>query len=126
MSSAIEVVEEFWRLMATNNFDSVAAVLADDFVWELPQSKERVRGAKNFAQVNREYPANGTWRFEVHRIVVGDNEAVSEVSVTDGVQFARAISFFTIKNEKINRLREFWPEPYAAPPGRAHLVEVME
>jgi ketosteroid isomerase-like protein len=126
MTTATKIVNEFWRLMATNDFDAVTTTFSDDFVWELPQSKELVRGAKSFAQVNREYPANGTWRFEVHRIVVGDNEAVSEVSVTDGVQFARAISFFTIKNEKINRLREFWPEPYAAPPGRAHLVEVME
>jgi ketosteroid isomerase-like protein len=126
MSSAIDVVEEFWRLMATNDFDSVAAVLADDFVWDLPQSKERIRGAKNFAQVNREYPANAPWQFETHRVFGSDTEAVSDVTVTDGVQTARAISFFTIKHDKITCLREYWPEPYAAPPGRAHLVEVME
>jgi ketosteroid isomerase-like protein len=124
MKPPIAVVEEFWRLMATNDFDSVAAVLADDFVWELPQSKERVRGAKNFAQVNREYPANGPWHFEIHRIVGNESEAVSEVMVTDGVQTARAVSFFTMKHEKIHRLREYWPEPYTAPTGRAHLVEL--
>jgi ketosteroid isomerase-like protein len=126
MTTATEIVNEFWRLMATNDFDAVTTILSDDFVWELPQSKELVRGAKNFAQVNREYPANAPWQFEIHRVFGSDTEAVSDVTVTDGVQTARAISFFTIKNEKINRLREFWPEPYAAPPGRAHLVEVME
>jgi limonene-1,2-epoxide hydrolase len=124
MSSAIEDVEEFWRLMATNDFDSVAAVLAEGFVLEWPQSKERIRGAANFAQVNREYPANGPWHFEIHRIVGNESEAVSEVTVTDGVQTARAVSFFTMKEGKIHRLREYWPEPYTAPPARAHLVEL--
>jgi ketosteroid isomerase-like protein len=126
MSAATAVVEEFWRLMATNDFDSVSAVLSDEFVLECPQSNERLRGAKNFAQVNREYPANGMCRFEIHRVFGSRSDAVSEVTVTDGVQTARSISFFAIMNEKITCLREYWPEPYAAPPGRAHLVEFME
>ena len=59
LSSAVEVVSEFWRLMATNDFASVAAVLAPEFTLEWPQSKERIRGAEAFARMNSEYPANG-------------------------------------------------------------------
>jgi len=73
-----------------------------------------------------DYPAHGPWRFTVHRIVGSDSEAVSDVSVTDGVQSARAISFFTVAVGKITRLVEYWPEPYAAPANRAHLVEPLE
>lgn len=124
-TNAAKVVEEFWRLMATNDFDSVATVLSDDFVLEWPQSRERIRGAAKFSQMNREFPANGPWRFEVNRIVGAHSEAVSDVSITDGVQFARAISFFTVESGVITRLTEYWPEPYAAPPGRAHLVEII-
>ena len=40
--AAAEVVREFWRLMATNDFDAVAAVLAPEFVLEWPQSRERI------------------------------------------------------------------------------------
>ena len=43
LSTAVEVVSEFWRLMATNDFASVAAVLAPEFRLEWPQSKERIR-----------------------------------------------------------------------------------
>jgi hypothetical protein len=57
--------------------------------------------------------------------VGGESEAVSDVTVTDGVQVARAISFFTVAQGKITLLVEFWPEPYAAPTNRAHLVEAM-
>ena len=120
-----EVTREYWRLMATNDFHSVAAVLAPDFVLEWPQSKERIRGAERFARMNQEFPAHGRWQFTINRLVGGESEAVSDVTVTDGVQVARAISFFTVAQGKITRLVEFWPEPYAAPTNRAHLVEPM-
>ncbi len=123
LPSAPAVVAEFWRLMAGNDFDAVGAVLAPHFVLEWPQSNERLRGPERFARMNREYPAHGPWRFELHRLVGGEGEAVSDVSITDGVQHARAISFFTVEAGRIVRLVEFWPEPYAAPENRRHLVE---
>jgi hypothetical protein len=124
--TAADVAREFWRLMATNDFDAVAAVLGREFVLEWPQSGERIRGAETFARMNREYPAHGRWRFEINRILGDDAEAVSDVSVTDGVQIARAISFFTVEGGAITRIVEFWPEPYDPPPDRAHLVERMD
>jgi hypothetical protein len=48
------------------------------------------------------------------------------VSITDGVQQARAISFFEVADGRVKRLVEYWPEPYDAPPDRAHLVELMD
>lgn len=124
--NASEVVREFWRLMSTNDFSSVAAVLAPEFVLEYPQSKERIRGAERFGQMNYEYPAHGRWHFTVNQIVGEGTEAVSDVSVTDGVQNARVISFFTVVQGKITRLVEFWPDPFAPQANRAHLVEEME
>ena len=102
--SAAETIREFWRLMGTNDFDSVAAVLAHDFVLEWPMSRERIRGAARFAQMNREYPAHGRWRFEIVRLVATDRDAVSDVLVTDGVVSARVIS------------SSVGPRPVAAPP----------
>ena len=124
--AAQDVVLEFWRLMASNDFAAVGVVLAPDFVLEWPQSRERIRGAERFARMNLEYPAHGPWHFTIHRVVGADPDVVTEVSVTDGVQAARAISFFTVERGLITRLVEFWPEPYAAPANRAHLVETME
>ena len=125
-SSAPEVVREFWRLMSTNNFASVGALLAESYVLDWPQSNERIRGRVNFAQMNAEYPANGPWVFTVHRIVGSESEAVSEVSVTDGVQHAKTIAFFTVIAGKITCQVEYWPELYAAPASRKHLVEAIQ
>ncbi|HYF65173.1 MAG TPA: nuclear transport factor 2 family protein [Herpetosiphonaceae bacterium] len=123
---ATGVVERFWELMNGNDWAAAAELLADDYVLDWPQSNERIRGRANFAAVNAEYPANGRWRFTVHRIVGGAGEAASDVSVTDGVQSARAVSFFTVRAGRIARMVEFWPEPYPAPANRAHLVERLE
>jgi hypothetical protein len=124
--TAVDVAREFWRLMATNDFDSVKSVLAPEFVLDWPQSKERIRGADNFARMNGQYPANGPWKFAIHRIVGNETEAVSDVTVTDGVQVATAISFFTVARGKVTRMVEYWPEPYAPAANRAHLIEPLE
>lgn len=121
-----DVVRRFWELMATNDFFSAGAVLAEDFVMEWPQSGERIRGAERFGRMNSEYPAKGPWRFLVNRLVAGGSEVVTQVSVTDGEQHAEPVSFFTVVNGRITRLVEYWPEPFAAAENRRHLVELMD
>jgi len=124
--AAVEVAHEFWRLMATNDFHSVVAVLARDFTLEWPQTSERIRGAEHFVRMNQEYLAHGPWRFTINRLVGCESEAVSDVTVTDGVRSDRAITFFTVAHGKVTRLVEFWPEPSSPAPNRAHLTEPME
>lgn len=120
---AVDIVREFWELMKTNDFRSVGQLLSDDYVLEWPQSNERIRGRDNFAAMNEQYPAHGRWNFVINRIVGNEHEAVSDVSITDGVQSARVISFTTLQDGKITKQVEFWPENYLAPANRKHLVE---
>ncbi len=121
---AVELVKKFWELMASNDFQSVGSILSDDFVLEWPQSGERIRGRDNYAAMNEEYPAHGRWTFTINRLVGNDHEAVSDVTVSDGLQVARALSFFETRDGKIIRMVEYWPEPFAARHERKHLVEV--
>ena len=125
-SMAVKIAERFWELMMTNDFRSVGSVLGDEFVLEWPQSKERIRGRDNFVAMNEEYPHHGRWEFTINRIVGNDDEAVSDVFVTDGVQKARAISFFSVRDGRIVKMVEFWPDDYPAPENRKHLVEKMD
>lgn len=125
-TSARQLVERFWTLMASNDFASVSAVCSDHLLVEWPQSRERFVGIERFAKMNHEYPAHGRWQFEVRRLVAGESDAVSEVAITDGVQNAVAISFFFIENDVIARIVEYWPEPFAAPANRAHLAQSMD
>ncbi len=120
------VVREFWRLMETNDFHGVKRVLAEDLVVDWPQSRERLRGAENFARMNAEYPSHGPWRFRINQLVASPDRVVTQVSVTDGTQSAEPISFFTVANGKIVHMVEYWPEPFAPAENRRHLVEPMD
>jgi hypothetical protein len=51
----VAVIQQFWQLMATNDFNSVKSVLSPEFVMEWPQSGERIRGPERFAAMNSEY-----------------------------------------------------------------------
>lgn len=124
-TAASALVHEFWRLMGTNDFTAVETLLGPEFVLDWPQSKERIRGAANFVRMNQEYPSHGPWRFTINRLVGDACTAVSDVTITDGVQHAQAISFFTIVQGKIVSLVEYWPASYAASANRAHLVETL-
>lgn len=125
MNTAENIVREFWRLMATNNFASVKQVLAENFVLEWPQTNELLRGPENFARMNSEYPAQGLWNFKIQRLVASSTDVVTHVAVTDGAQAAEAISFFQVADGKVIRLIEYWPESYAPPSNRAHLTEPL-
>ena len=73
--------------------------------------------------MNAEYLARGPWRFIIYRLVGGETEAVTVVSVTDGTKAARAISFFSVTTGKVDHFVDFWPDPYPAPTNRSYLTE---
>lgn len=126
MSSEAEnraIVERFWQTMGGNDFYAVGALLHDDFVLDWPQSGERIRGRERFALVNERYPAAGLWSFTINRLLADASGAVSDVTVTDTERVDRAISFFEMRDGRIARIIEYWPEPSEAADWRAAWVE---
>ena len=121
-----QIVENFWLTMATNDFYAAAGLLHDDYVLEWPQSGERIRGRDNFAAINTNYPAEGKWRFTINQIVEEGDMVVTDVTATDGKMIGRAITFSTIRDGKIWKQIEFWPDPFEAPIWRAQWAEKMK
>ena len=120
---AKDVVLAFWDTMGTNDFHQASAWVTADFECLWPQSAERIVGRHNFAELNAHYPATGRWLFHLNAIVAEDDQVVTDVSITDGVQQARAITFHTVRDGLICKQVEFWPDPYPAPAWRAQWVE---
>ncbi|MBZ0304179.1 MAG: nuclear transport factor 2 family protein [Anaerolineae bacterium] len=123
-----EVVRTLWQAFDQMDFELARELLHADFVCEWPQSRERIRGADNYLAVNQHYP--GSWRIYILKIVADADEAVSEVEIeytndNGAVRQDRAVSFFRLRDGKIVYLREYWPEPYAAPDWRRQWVEMM-
>lgn len=123
-----EVVRTLWQAFDRLDFEQAREVLHEDFVCEWPQSRERIRGVDNFIRVNQHYP--GRWRIYILKIVAAGDEVVTEVEVeltaeNGAVRQDRAVSFFKLRDGKIVYLREYWPEPFAAPDWRSQWVEMM-
>jgi len=117
------VVELFWDTMNTNDFRAAGALLDDQYLLEWPQSGERIRGRENFVAVNEKYPAAGRWVFTVNRLIAGEGGVATDVTVTDGAITARAITFHELRDGRIARQTEYWPDPFEARAWRARWVE---
>ena len=120
-----EVVIAFWEAMKSNDFSEASNWLAENFEGFWPQSSELIIGRENFAAINSCYPAHGKWLFDVNSIVCENDIVVTDVSITDGVQKARAITFHTVENGLICKQVEFWPDDFEAPDWRSKWVKLV-
>ncbi|QFQ99164.1 nuclear transport factor 2 family protein [Streptomyces phaeolivaceus] len=131
VESLRKTVESFWAAAEGRDWAAFAETLAADVVYELPQTRERIRGRERYVEFNREYP--GDWHARIERIVAepgqgGESgqpgQVVTWTHVTVGLEEMYAISFFTGDGDgRIAGVVDFWPEPYEPPAGREHLVE---
>ena len=115
-------VETFWATAQARDWDAFAETLAEDVVYELPQTRERIHGRERYVRFNREYP--GDWHLRIERIVAEPGQVVSWIRSTVGLEEMYGISFFTGDGSgRISEITDFWPEPYEPPAGRDHLTE---
>lgn len=119
-----EVVERFWMAMQRNDWAAAAAQFVAEIRIDWPCSGERIVGRANFVALQERYPTTtGRWTFDIHRLVTEGRTTVSEVTVTDGMQSARVITFSDVAAGLIARHVEYWLTAYEPPSDRADLVE---
>ena len=116
------VIEAYWAAANRRDWDAFGALLADDVVYEVPQTDERVRGRDAYLRFNMEYP--GDWTAAIERIVGSGTNGASWTTFTIGDEHMTGLCFFDLDDQgRIAHIADFWPEPYEPPPGREHLVE---
>jgi len=120
--TAAEVAAAYWAAAEARDWAAFGALLADDVVYEMPQTRERIRGRDAYVQFNREYP--GDWHTSVQRVVGTGAHGATWIAFTVDGRDEVGVSFFDLDVDgRIATITDFWPEPYAPPPGREHLVE---
>jgi len=123
MSNAHDAVAAYWAAAEARDWAAFADLIAEDVVYEAPQSRERVRGRDAYLRFNAEgFP--GDWHLTVQRIVGQDRHAASWIQMTEGADRYPGLCFFDLDPDgRIARITDFWPEPYEPPASRARLVE---
>ena len=123
MTDAGEVVAAYWAAAEARDWIRFGELVAEQVVYEGPQTRERVCGRAAYVRFNVEgFP--GDWHLKVRRIVGEGRHAASwlEFSGEGGVQ--PGLCFFDLdEDDRIVRITDFWPDPYELPASRAHLVE---
>jgi ketosteroid isomerase-like protein len=136
-----EIVDRYWQAVNVRDWDVLATLLHADYVWEMPQSGERVRGSANNREMNENYPA-GLPEIETHRITGSQDKWVttpswtvlkitgsgddytseSRVSYPDGSMW-HAVDFFHFRDGKILHQVAYFAPTIEAPEWRARWVE---
>jgi len=123
MGNAHDVVAAYWAAAEARDWAAFGDLIAEDVVYEAPQTRERVRGRAAYLRFNSEgFP--GDWHVAVQRIVGQGPHAASWIQMTEASDRYPGLCYFDLDSDgRIARITDFWPEPYEPPAGRARLVE---
>ena len=137
------IVERYARAIQDKDFDAIAALIADDFIDEMPQSGERVRGKANELAILRNYPGGvGTiepsstqlvgsedrWvltpTFSVLRIE-GSGDVYTYVGTAryPNGETWQMIAIIELRQGKVAKTTTWYAAPFDAPDWRAPFVE---
>ena len=123
--STRDLAERFVASLEARDWDGWVATMQPDVVYEVPQSRERIRGRDRYLQFNREFP--GDWHLSPAVTVADDDHAVVvfrwRVGDAEEQEEQEAIVVFGFRDGLIATVTDFWPDPYEPPPGREHLTE---
>ncbi|MDG4823191.1 nuclear transport factor 2 family protein [Asanoa sp. WMMD1127] len=122
MSDPTAAALAYWAAAEARDWSAFSALLHDDVVYELPQTRERISGRTRYLQFNVEYP--GDWHLTVDRVVGAGRQAATWCHFTADGEPAEAVTFFELDEAGlVTSITEFWPAAYEPPAGRAHLMQ---
>ena len=138
------IVERLARAIEAKDFDAHAELLTDDYIDEMPQSGERIRGRANALAIARNYPggvgdvesnrligAEDKWlltpTFDVMRIE-GSGDVYTYIGTarySDGTTW-QMIVIVELRDGKVAKSTSWYAPPFEAPEWRAPFVERFE
>ena len=125
-----EMDEQEAHRFLTELFSSLSAqeeyaLRHQDYVMEMPQSGESIRGRENMRSFQEAYPTPPT--IQLRRVLVRDGLWVVEgINDYGGGQVFDVVLLIELRYGKMWRDRRYYAEPFEAPEWRAQWVERME
>ena len=117
-------VDKMQQALATKDFRAALDLYEEDAVQEWPQSGERIRGKKNIAAIDENYP--GLPEMELRRVLVSGDVAIAELKLNYGGKPVHGVTIYELRNGKILRETGYFADPFEAPEWRKQWVEKME
>lgn len=122
---AVEIAQEVWRKLGAGDWEGARAMLADDYVQEWPQSRERIEGPDDALAINRNFP--GGMPTMTFRRAMGSGEVVVlevDLHYPDGSRY-QGVSVMQVHGGKVVKEVDYFAQPFEAPQWRAQWVKRM-
>ncbi|MFB7799923.1 nuclear transport factor 2 family protein [Isoptericola sp. NPDC056134] len=117
-----DVAHAYVATLERRDWAAFGALLDPDVVYEMPQSRERIRGRDAYLRFNQEYP--GDWHLAVRHVVADGARAALWLDSRVGDEPMIANVWLDVSDDGlVRRVTDLWPEPSEPPAGREHLVE---
>lgn len=119
--ASVTLVRSYVELLEARDWARLRGVLHPDVVYRLPQTGEVVRGRETYVRWNVEYPDG--WHLRLAEAYGDADGGAARLDVNVGVEEMTALVFVRLRDGLLAEITDYWPEPYDAPPGRAHLAD---
>jgi hypothetical protein len=117
-------IRETLTEMVTNlDADAEYELRHEDFVADMPQSGERIRGRDNMRAMQQAFPPDRTPTFRVRRITGADDAWTVEATGDYGGEIYLVVGIFEFRDDKIIRETRYYPQPFEPPEWRSQWVE---
>ncbi len=120
------VREMLTAMLTTLDPDAEYALRHEDFVADIPQSGERIRGRDDLRAMQRAFPPDRVPSFSVRRITGGGDVWTVEGTGDYGGEVFLVVCIFEFRDGRIVRETRYYPQPFEAPEWRASWVERMD
>jgi hypothetical protein len=121
MADHAELVRRFVVALEARDWETWTSLLSAEVVYEIPQTRERIRGRDRYLAFNQAYP--GDWHLTAKVVLADDTHGVVWFDWTVGDEHADGMAFFEFDDGLISRVTDFWPESYEPPDHRPDFVE---
>lgn len=121
-----EVRDGLAELLSALDPDAEHALRHEDFVADMPQSGERIRGRDAMRELQRAFPPDTKPTFGVRQITGARELWTVEAEGDYGGQIFHVVLIIELRDGKILRETRYYAEPFDAPKWRAHLVEPQQ
>jgi hypothetical protein len=118
-----QALQHHWAASDASDFEAEHLIYRDDAVLDYPQSGERIRGRRNIQESRRLQPNRK--RFTVRRIVGSGDLWVTEFVLSYDGAPSYTVSIMQFRDGLVAHETQYFADPFAAGPSRAHLVERM-
>ena len=112
------------ELLTTPDAERAHELRHEDYVMEMPQSGERIRGREKMRAFQEAYPNPPAMR--LRRLIVGGNVWVMEGVSDYGGEIYHQVAIVELRDGKIWRETRYYAGAFEAPEWRAQWVERME